>query len=220
MKLYSLLLSPYAARVRGAIHAKGLPIEIADPPADWRSSAAFRALNPMVRVPVLVLDDGSGLPESGVIVEYLEDRFPEKPLRAATPEAQARARLITQVAETYVMPAVMPLFYLYDAKTRDTAAIEAQHGKLDAALGQLESLLPGGNYAVGDRLGTADIWLGPVRFTLDGLMGFAGRHDLLDRHPKVAGYAQVAQRDLVLGRVWQEMADGLKAFMASRQAGA
>lgn len=216
MKLYSIPLSPYAARVRGSIHAKNLPVEIAAPPADWRTSPDYRRLNPLGRIPVLVLDDGATLPESGVIVEYLEDAFPETPLRPSAPAALARARLVTQVAELYVMPAVMPLFFLYDAKTRDAAAIETQLAKLDEALSHLDRLLPNGGYAEGGRLTTADLWLTPVRFTLDGLMGFSGRSELLDRHGAVAAYAGVAKADPVLGRIWQEMADGLKAFMATR----
>lgn len=216
MQLYSLPLSPYAARVRGAIYAKDLPVEIVTPPADWRISAEYRKLNPLGRVPVLVLDDGSSLPESGVIVEYLEDLQPEPALRPRFAQTLARARLIGQVAELYVMPAIMPLFFLFDAKTRDDAAIEAQLGKLDQALGSLDGMLTPGAYACDGKLSLADVWLAPVRFTLDGLMGFSGRGELLDRHKAVAGYRDVAQADPVLGRVWREMTDGLQAFMASR----
>ena len=110
MKLYSLPLSPYAARVRGAIHAKRLNVEIVAPPDDWRTSPAYRALNPIGRVPVLVLDDGTSLPESCVIVEYLEDAHPEPTLRPRSAAGLAHVRLITQVADLYVMQAAMPLF--------------------------------------------------------------------------------------------------------------
>src|SRR5258708_35672755 len=216
MKLYSLALSPYAARVRGAIYAKDLAVDIVAPPDDWRTSPEYRKLNPLVRIPVLVLDDGTGIPESAVIVEYLEDAYREPTLRPRTPEALARVRLITQVAEFYVMQAMMPLFFLFDSKTRDDVAIDSQLGKLDQGLAHLNFMLHSGSYALGDRLTTADVWLAPVRFALDGLMGFSGRTGLLDRHHAVASYADVAQRDPALGRVWREMADGLKAFMASR----
>jgi glutathione S-transferase len=218
MKLYSLPLSPYAARVRGAIYAKNLAVEIVTPPADWRTSPDFRALNPLVRIPVLVLDNGTTLPESGVIVEYLEDAFPKPSLRPRTPEALARVRLITQVAELYVMPALMPLFSFYDAPARDEAAIDAQWTKLKQALAQLDALLKPDTFATGDRMSTADVWLTPVRFSLQGLMDFTGRNDLLDPFKAVAGYAQVARQDAVLGRVWREMEEGLAAFMASRAA--
>src|ERR1700753_1050520 len=99
MKLFSLALSPFAARVRAAIYAKGLPVEIVTPPSDWRTSAEFRKLNPLVRIPVLVLDDGTAVAESGVIVEYLEDAHSEVSLRPRAPKDLARARYITQVAE-------------------------------------------------------------------------------------------------------------------------
>ena len=216
MKLYSLPLSPFAARVRGAIHAKRLNVEIVTPPEDWRTSPDYRALNPMLRIPVLVLDDGTSLPESGVIVEYLEDAFPDPTLRPRSPAGLARVRLITQVADLYVMQAAMPLFFLFDAKTRDKVAIEAQLAKLDGGLRLLNDMLDAGSYAHGHRLSTADVWLTPVRFTLDGLMGFSGRTTLLDRYKSVAAYADVARRDAALGRVWQEMSDGLKAFMEMR----
>jgi len=175
-------------------------------------------LNPLVRIPVLMLDDGTALAESGVIVEYLEDAYPETSLRPRSPKDLARVRFITQVAEQYVMPSIMPLFGLFDAKVRDEAAVTAAIAKLDSALKQLNDLLPPGSYAAGDQLTTADAWLMPVRYSLEGLMNFSGRTELLDRHDAVRRYADVARRDPHLGHVWREMDDGLKVFMASRAA--
>ncbi|MDE1149433.1 MAG: glutathione S-transferase family protein [Azospirillaceae bacterium] len=220
MKLYSLPLSPYAARVRAAIHAKGLAIDIVAPPADWRTSAEFRALNPLVRVPVLMLDDGTGLPESAVIVDYLEEAFPEVPLHPVSPRDRAQVRLVTAVADQYVMREMGPLFGLFDTKNRDEAAITAQLAKLDAGLGQLDALLAAhaGTYAFGNQVTTADAWLTPIRYTLQGLMGFSGRTELLDRHKAVARYADTLRTSPALARVWDEMEDGLRAFMARRAA--
>lgn len=219
MKLYSLPLSPYAARVRAAIYAKDLPVEIVAPPDDWQGSASYRALNPLGKIPVLVLDDGTTLPESGVIVEYLEDAHPQPSLRPRSPEALARVRVITQVAELYVMNVMGPLFLLFDAKEKDAAAIDAQVARLDDGLGKLDAMLEPKSYAHPGQLTTADVWLTPVRFSLDGLMGFSGRTGLLDRHPRVAGYRDVARGDATLGRVWGEMMDGLEAFMKRRASG-
>jgi glutathione S-transferase len=216
MKLLSLPLSPYAARVRGAIYAKRLDVEIAAPPDDWRTSSEYRALNPMGRIPVLILDDGMSLPESGVIVEYLEDAFPEPGLRPRSAAGLARVRLITQVADLYVMQALMPLFFKLDSPGRDEAAIEAQFGRLDDGLRHLNGMLDADALAHGHRLSTADVWLTPVRFTLDGLMNFSGRTTLLNRYKSVAAYADAARRTPALARVWQEMSDGLKALMQSR----
>ncbi|MDB6088030.1 MAG: glutathione S-transferase [Gammaproteobacteria bacterium] len=216
MKLYSLPLSPYAARVRAAIYAKNLAVEIISPPSDWRTSPEFRKLNPLVRIPVLVLDDGTAVAESGVIVEYLEDAHPEPSLRPRSPKDLARVRFITLVGEHYVSTAIMPLFGLFDGKNRDEAAISAQLAKLDGALKQLNDLLQPGDYAHGSRLTTADVWLAPLRYTLEGLMSFSGRTELLDRYDAVRTYSDVVHRDPHLDRIWREMEDGLKAFMASR----
>lgn len=220
MKLISLALSPFAARVRAAIHAKHLPVDIVAPPADWRTSPEFRGLNPLVRIPVLILDDGSTLFESGVIVEYLEDAYPEHSLRPRAAKDLARVRLITQIGEQYVMPSIMPLFGLFDTKVRDEGAIATQIAKLDAALTHLNGLLHPCAYAVGDFLTTADLWLTPLRFALEGLMSFSGRVELLDSHAAIRAYSDVAQNDPHLGHTWREMEAGLKAFMSSRASGA
>jgi glutathione S-transferase len=217
MKLYSLAASPYAARARAAIYAKGLDVEIVSPPADWRRSPDYRRFNPQVRIPVLILDDGSALPESGVIVEYLEDEFPQTSLRPQSAAERARVRLVTQVAETYVQQAMGPLFRLFDSKERDEAAIAAQVTLFTAALGKLNDMLRPGHYAVGDRLTTADLWLGPQRMMLGGLMAWSGRTDLLDGADAVNAYAEVAHRDPHLQRVWNEMEEGVKVFMAARE---
>jgi glutathione S-transferase len=216
MKLYSLLASPFAARVRAAIYAKSLDVQIISPPSDWRTSPEYRKLNPLVRIPVLILDDGSSLPESGVIVEYLEDAFPQTPLRPGAAAERARVRLVTQVAELYVQPAMGPLFHLFDTKDRNEAAIEAQISKFDATLRQLNDLLRPGEYAVGNRLTTADLWLAPQRMMLGGLMAWSGRTELLNGYDALIAYSDLAQRDPFLSRVWQEMEEGVKAFMAAR----
>jgi len=125
-------------------------------------------------------------------------------------------RLITQVADLYVQPAMNPLFRLFDTKDRDAATIEAQISKFDATLQQLNDLLRPGEYAVGNRLTTADLWLAPQRMMLGGLMAWSGRTELLDGYDALIAYQDLAQRDPFLNRVWQEMEEGVKAFMAAR----
>jgi glutathione S-transferase len=220
VKLYSLPLSPYSARVRGAIYAKGLGIEIIAPPPDWRTAPEYRQINPLVRIPVLLLDDDTVIAESAVIVEYLEDAYPEPSLRPDTAEDLAQVRLITQVADLYVMQALMPLFSLYDAKRKDEAAIAGQLGKLEDGLTHLEAMLLAGEYAFPGQMTTADLWLTPVRFTLDGLMSFAKLPHLLDHHKAIAAYADTAKNNAALGRVWDEMTEGYEELMTRRASAA
>ena len=52
-----------------------------------------------------------------------------------------------------------------------------------------------GEYAVGNRLTTADLWLAPQRMMLGGLMAWAGRTELLDGYDALIAYEHVARRD-------------------------
>ena len=66
---------------------------------------AFRAINPEGMVPVLV-HDGRVVRESTVINEYLEDVFPEGPLRPADPWLRAEMRVLTKYVDEYLCPAL------------------------------------------------------------------------------------------------------------------
>ena len=90
MRLVDAARCPFCARVRLALGEKGVEyeqvaIDLANRPA-WLVD-----MNPAGKVPVL--DDGFPLPESAVIMEYLEERFPEPALLPAVTAARARARL-------------------------------------------------------------------------------------------------------------------------------
>ncbi len=91
MKLYDAARCPYCARVRIALAEKGIayqPVEIdlSNRP-DW-----IYELNTTGRVPVL--DDTFVLPESAVIMGYLEERYPEPALLPGDPRERARAHLL------------------------------------------------------------------------------------------------------------------------------
>ena len=85
MRLYSSKLSPWGQRVWMQIRLKDLPIERLGAPGGSLKSPEFLAINPLGKVPALV--DGELLvPESDVICEYLEDKFPTPSLRGAPGE--------------------------------------------------------------------------------------------------------------------------------------
>ena len=73
--------SPFAWKVWLILEHKGIPYEfrlLTFDRGDTKSSE-FRAVNPRGKVPA-ILDDGFALWESAVIAEYLEERYPQKPL--------------------------------------------------------------------------------------------------------------------------------------------
>jgi glutathione S-transferase len=82
MKLFDGGRAPNPRRVRIFLAEKGikLPLEQVDLGALAQKSAAFTAVNPLQRVPVLVLDDGTVIAESIAICRYFEEINPEPPL--------------------------------------------------------------------------------------------------------------------------------------------
>jgi glutathione S-transferase len=210
MKLYSLDLSPYAARVRISLYAKKLPVEIVAPPASGIKSAEYLALNPIGKIPVLVLDDGTAIPESETIVEYLEDAFPDPALRPHGPEAAARVRLISRVAELYVMSPLSGLFGQVDPTRRDPAVVEAGVARLSSGLSHLERFMGEGGYASGEKFTTADGALTPTAFFINAILSRLDRLDLLADHPRFNAYLRTAKADPVLAKVLGELAEGLK----------
>lgn len=217
MKLYSNPLSPFAARVRLAIEAKGLDIEILDPPGGTKSDE-YLSMNPMGKIPALVLDDGTVIPESDTIVEYLEDAFPQKALRPASAEDKAKARLIARVAELYVIAPGSVLFGQMNPATRNAALVEETFVKIEDGLTHLNLFLGDGPYAVGKTFSTADAGLVPFVFYLGVFAQVFGRPDLLTKHQKLGAYVAFIASDPVAGAVMAELQAALAARMAPQPA--
>lgn len=92
MKLIDAARCPYCARVRIALHEKGIEYETVEIDLANRPQWVIDLNPPRGAVPVL--DEGFTLPESAVIMGYLEDRYPERPLLPADPAGRAQARFL------------------------------------------------------------------------------------------------------------------------------
>src|SRR5580693_5530096 len=101
MKLYSADLSPYSARVRMQIYAKGITDVVIELPEHW-GMPKFRERFPIGRVPVLDID-GDTIPESEVIAEYLEETYPKPSLLGITPRENARIRTLARLSDIYII---------------------------------------------------------------------------------------------------------------------
>src|ERR1044072_2721069 len=90
--LYDADRCPYCARVRIVLAEKGGPFETVTVDLDDRPAWIFELNSPAGRVPVWE-EDAFVLPESDVIMEYLEERWPEPALLPADPAERALTRL-------------------------------------------------------------------------------------------------------------------------------
>lgn len=214
MKLYSSDMSPFAARPRLSIYAKGLDVEILPPPGG-NKSPEYLAVNPVGKIPALVLDDGTVILESETIVEFLEDAFPQPSLRPSDPKDLARARTAARVGDLYVGTPLSGLFMQAMAETKDPAVVAARLGELDKGMEYLNLVLSGDRYAAGPTLTTGDVGLAPMLFYVP-MMGMMFGRDLMGGHPKVAAYLASVSDDPHVARVFAEIQRGLAAWRKQR----
>ena len=195
MLLYSDDTSPWCAPVRAAIYAKGLDVKIAPPPGGMRSED-YRRISVTGTIPCLVLEDGSPLPESAVILAYLDEKFPASPLAPADPEGRARVALLQRLTENGVLTPLVGFFH--DMTAGDPNAGATARERLGAGLDRLEHFVAAEGYAAGPAFTRADCVLGPALFGVPALGGMLGDTELLARRPKLAAYAgRVAQHPAV-----------------------
>jgi len=214
MRLYSVDRSPFGARVRAVIYFKSLPIEIVAPPDDGIKGPQYLSINPMGRLPTLVLDDGGALPESEIIVEYLEDAFPKPTLRPDNPVDRARSRLLARIAELYVMVPLFALFPQLAPANRDPAVVEALFRQVADGLSHIERELSDAGYAAGPGPTLADTALVPFLFWVEQIARMFAEPDPFERLPKLERYRTAMASDPLFGKIVKEMADDLAALRA------
>ncbi|HJU48854.1 MAG TPA: glutathione S-transferase family protein [Gaiellaceae bacterium] len=150
---------PFCARVRIVLAEKDVPHETVSVDLENRPAWLIAKNPPAGRVPVIE-EDGWVLPESAVINEYLEERFPEPPLLPADPGERAAARLLIFRFADLEKP-------YYAVRRGEEGARELLLGSL-AELGAILETVP---YLTGRAFGLADVayvpWVIRARDMLD-----------------------------------------------------
>jgi len=100
LSLFEHPLSPYAQKVKIALYEKSIPFEPVVPDILGGGDARFAAANPRLEVPALV-DGDLKVFDSTIILEYIEDKWPEPALLPTPPAARARVRMIEELCDTY-----------------------------------------------------------------------------------------------------------------------
>lgn len=146
MLLYDAARCPYCARVRIVLAEKGVGYETVEIDLDDRPAWIYDK-NPLGKVPVLEEDGGLVLPESVVIAEYLEERYPEPQLWPIDPAERALGRLLVEQFDARLGDA-------YYALRRGEASAG---GELGRRLAALDALLEERPFLSGRAYGLADI---------------------------------------------------------------
>jgi glutathione S-transferase len=160
--LYGINLSTFTRKVRLALLEKGIPHRLEVAPM---GSPKVKALHPLGKIPVIE-DQGVAIPDSSVIIAYLERAYPDRPLYPAGAVPLARALWLEEYADTRLREATLPFFSehvvkpLFQGKAADEATLAAAARPRDDAFDYLEKELPDGGFALGESLTVADVAIG------------------------------------------------------------
>jgi glutathione S-transferase len=170
--LYDADRCPYCARVRIVLAEKGLEYEVVPVDLDDRPAWIYEK-NPLGKVPVLEEGDFL-LPESAVVNEYLEERWPEPSLWPADPGERALGRLLVDRFDELSRP--------YYALRRGE---EGARERLDVQLAALAARLERRPFLSGREFGLADVAYVPWILRARERMGVA-----LDPFPALADWVE------------------------------
>jgi glutathione S-transferase len=172
LTLYDAPRCPYCARARIVLAEKGIEYETVEIDLDDRPAWIYEK-NRTGRVPVL--EEGTwALPESSVIMEYLEERYPAPALLAPDAAARALARLWIFRHDDFTQP----YYALRRGEADGAERFDAQLERFDAALAQ-HGWLDGTGY------GLADIAYVPWLLRARDSLGVS-----LDAHPAITDWLE------------------------------
>jgi glutathione S-transferase len=166
MQLFETKGTPNARRVHIFMAEKGidLPRTEVDLRAGENISDTFKSKNPIGRIPVLELDDGTYLSESVAICRYLEGLHPQPPLFGDSAQSAAVIEMWNRRAEINFLMSVAMAFRNISGFFKDREKISAEWGAISQevaadVLPVFDAQLAETEFLAGDQLSVADITL-------------------------------------------------------------
>lgn len=165
MKLYDGGRAPNPRRVRIFLAEKGIsvPTEQVDLGTMQQKSPAYTAVNPLQRVPALVLDDGTVLAESVAICRYFEEVQPDPPLFGRGALEKARIEMWNRRLELHFLSLISHVFRNSHPAMKEMevpqvlAWAEANKPRIADFIAFLDSELKDRPFVAGDSYSVADI---------------------------------------------------------------
>ena len=185
MKLISATPSPYARKVRIALAEKSVPFEL-QTEVPWNDDTSLPQHNPLEKLPVLILDDGSTIWESSYILEWIERKYPSPPLLPPDDDGILAHKRMDALA-TGVCDAFLLVFFerMRPEAHRSQPWILRQMRKVHGGIAEIARVVGDRRYAIGDTFGIADLSAGSVLGWLDVRfpeLGWRAAHPNLDRY--------------------------------------
>ncbi len=192
MILVGMLDSPYVRRVAVSMKLMGLPFEHRSLSV-FRQYGEFRAVNPVVKAPSLLCDDGAVLMDSTLILDYLEGRvIPEKRLMPAEGAARREALRLIGIALAACEKNVQVVYEGHRPEDkRHEPWLERVIEQSHAAFAELDrAAQAAGPWLQGGRFGAADVAVACAwRFG----QYYNERHFAPARYPALAAFSERAE---------------------------
>jgi glutathione S-transferase len=161
MKLFITPASPYARKVRIMLAEKHIECETEVVPSLAAPDSPVPAHNPLGKVPTLVLDDGSSLYDSVVIVDYLDHKTPVARLIPQDNNHRAEVRRWEALADGVCDAAIAAVMEGRRApEKQDETVVERQMLKVKRGLAVMAKDLGDNKWTAGDKFSLADIATG------------------------------------------------------------
>jgi len=157
LTLHGFPFSNYHNIVKHALMEKGV---VFDENIVYPQTPEMIAVNPTGKVPAMTTEKGTKLSESSVLVEYIEDAYPEHPLYPADAEARGLVRQLVKISELYLeLPARRLLPAVFGNVEIPQETLDEVKAVLERGAASLKSLASFGPYIAGSELTLADIYL-------------------------------------------------------------
>lgn len=158
-KLLSATPSPYARKVRIALAEKGLPFELLTE-VPWDTTTTTPRYNPLEKLPVLLLPDGSSVYESSFILQYLELKHPQTPLLPDDIDGKLAARKLEVLCDGVCDAVVLSLFEKMRAGGGSLEWLARQRRKIAGGVAEMAKIVGSQRWATGDCFTLGDIAVG------------------------------------------------------------
>ena len=158
-QLISATPSPYARKVRIALAEKGLPFELLTE-VPWDSTTTTPRYNPLEKLPILLLGDGSSVYESSYILQYLELKHPQVPLVPKDIDGHLAARKLEVLCDGVCDAVVLSLFEKMRAGGGSPEWLDRQRRKIEGGMAEMARLVGQRQWAVGESFSLGDIAVG------------------------------------------------------------
>jgi glutathione S-transferase len=209
-------LSPYSAKIRMQIYAMGITDIKFETPMKLLTGK-FKEVSAIGRIPALDVE-GTIIPESEIIAEYLDEIYPEESMVGDTPLERAQVRTVSRIADIYLMNNIFMSLSQLMTKTPNQGILDLLLGQVNRGIGALEQHIGKGDYAVGDKLTRADCTLVPALWMCQGTVPRLGGENPIPGTEKVAAYWEKIQKNEYADKIIGEMKRGMKARLDGTEA--